>query len=302
MDDDASHGATGTDLVPLDGARGVPRELAVAADLALGAGARALRVAWRVGTVGRSAARVAGALPGTALARRAAATLARPLLHDGAQARAHSVEQAQALLESVVPAVVELIDVDAVVRRVNVDAVVAAIDVDAVVRRVDADAVLAAVDLDALLARTDVNALLARVDLDAVLAHVDVDALIARIDVDAIAARIDVNAIVQRVDVDAVVEETELGTIVARSTSGFASEALDAARAQTVSADTLVTRIVERVLRRRGPAPLGPPLLVNAEGVEAPARAEPPADAQAPAEPPADRSQPSGPPPERPTP
>jgi hydrogenase maturation factor len=284
------------DLVPLDGAHGVPRELAVAADLALGAGAQALRVAWRVGSIGRSAMRTAGSLPGAGLARRAAATLARPLLDDGARTRARSVEQAQALLEAVVPAVVELIDVDAVVRRVNVDAVVAVIDVDAVVRRVDADAVLATVDLDALLARTDVNALLARVDLDAVLAHVDVDALIARIDVDAIAARIDVNAIVQRVDVDAVVEETELGTIVARSTSGFASEALDAARAQTVGADTLVTRIVERVLRRRGPAPLGPPLLVDEEGTAEPA---PPPAARA-ASPRADAPQPSDPPPGRP--
>jgi len=238
MADDGSHRSPGTDLVPLHGGRGVPRELAVATDLALGVGARALRVAWRLGSAGRSAARIAASLPGGGLARRTAATLARPLLDDGAHARARSVEQAQALLEAVVPAVVELIDGDAIVRRVDLDAVLSAVDVDA---------------------------LIARVDVDAVLAQVDVDALIARIDVDAIAARIDVNAIVRRVDIDAVVEETELGTIVARSTSGFASEALDAARAQTVTADTLVTRIVERVLRRHGPAPLGPPLLVDEE-------------------------------------
>jgi hypothetical protein len=64
---------------------------------------------------------------------------------------------------------------------------------------------------------------------------------------------------VQRVDVDAVVEQTELGTIVARSTSGFASEALDAARTQAVDVDDIVTRVVNRVMRRRqGDLPLGP--------------------------------------------
>src|SRR6185312_3677868 len=128
MADDGSHRSPGTDLVPLHGGRGVPRELAVATDLALGVGARALRVAWRLGSAGRSAARIAASLPGGGLARRTAATLARPLLDDGAHARARSVEQAQALLEAVVPAVVELIDGDAIVRRVDLDAVLAAVD------------------------------------------------------------------------------------------------------------------------------------------------------------------------------
>ncbi|HEX4805551.1 MAG TPA: hypothetical protein VFU94_06590, partial [Conexibacter sp.] len=95
---DGSHRIPGTDLVPLDGANGLPRELAVATDLALGAAARALRVAWRLGSAGRSAVRTAGSLPGAGLARRTAATLARPLLADGAHARSSGVEQAQTLL------------------------------------------------------------------------------------------------------------------------------------------------------------------------------------------------------------
>jgi len=262
MDDDASHGSPGTDLVPLSGARVVPRELAFAADLALGAGARGVSVARRLGGAGfdvaRFGGRVAAALPGAGLASRAVSTAARPLVADGARTRDRAVAQAQRALEQVVPAIVELIDVDAIVRQV---------DVDALMRRVDADALLATVDVDALLRRTDVDTLLQRVDVDAFLAGVDIDTVIARIDVDAIAARIDVNAIVQEVDIDAIVEETELGTIVARSTSGFASEALDAARAQTVGADTLVTRLVDRVLRRRAEGPLGPPLLVPEEDV-----------------------------------
>jgi hypothetical protein len=225
--DDASHGSPGTDLVPLAGGRAVPRELMTATDTALGAGALAVNAALRVGAVGRDVARtggrIAASLPGGGLATRALSAATRPLTEEGARARRsaneRTIAEAQRMLEAVVPAIVKAIDVDAIVRRV------------------------------------DINGLLQRVDVDALLARVDMDALIARIDVDAIADRIDVNAVVQRVDVEAVVEQTELGTIVARSTSGFASEALDAARTQTVAVDTLVTRIVDRMLRRRGEAP-----------------------------------------------
>lgn len=256
MDDQASHGAPGTDLVPLGRGPAVPRELVVAADVALGAGALAVTGALRAATAGlglvRAGARVATALPGGRLAAGVASAAVQPLAERGAAVRSRAqrdaVAETQRLLEVVVPEIVRLVDVDGIVRRI---------------------------DVDALLRRSDVEALLARVDLDA---------LIGRVDVDAIADRIDVNAIVQRVDVEAVVEETELGTIVARSTSGFASEALDAARAQTVGADTLVTRIVDRLLRRRGEGPLGPPLLVGEEPGEAvepeapapPAAPEPP--------------------------
>jgi len=260
MEDDASQGSPGTDLVPLRGARVVPRELALAADLALGVGTRTVGVALRLGSTGldvaRLGGRIAAALPGAGLASRAVSAATRPLVADGARTRDRAVAQAQRALEQIVPAIVELIDVDAIVRQV---------DADALVQRVSADALLARVDIDALLRRTDVDTLLQRVDVDAFLAGVDIDTLVTRIDVDAIAARIDVNAIVQQVDIDGIVEQTEIGTIVARSTSGFASEALDAARAQTVGADTLVTRLVERVLRRRAEAPLGPPLLVPDE-------------------------------------
>jgi len=253
--DDASH-SPGTDLVPLTGAHVIPRRLARAADVALGAGARATGLALALAGSGRGALRaglgIAASLPGSGLARDAVAAATRPLAADGARVREQSVAQAQRTLERAVPAIVALIDVDAVVQRIDLDAVVATIDIDA------------------LLSHTDVDAVLRRVDLQAALDRVDLDELVARIDVDAIAARVDVNAIVQRVDVDAVVEQTELGTIVARSTSGFASEALDVARAQTVGVDTLVTRIVDRLLRRRAEGPLGPALLVDEPDAAAP--------------------------------
>jgi len=268
--DDASHGSPGTDLVPLTGARVVPRELVRAVDAALGVGVRTGGVAVRLVGAGRGVARVgvraAAVLPGASVAARALSAVTRPLVADGVRVRRRTVAEAQRVLERAVPAIFELIDVDAIVRRI------------------DADVVVAAIDVDALLQRTDVNAVLQRIDMDALLAGVELDELIGRIDVDAIAARVDVNAIVQRVDVDAVVEQTELGTIVARSTSGFASEALDVARAQTVGVDTLVTRLVDRLLRRGGEAPLGPPLLMREEGEAGPAAA-PPAGTPPPPEP-----------------
>jgi hypothetical protein len=86
--------------------------------------------------------------------------------------------------------------------------------------------------------------------------------VVGEVDVAAVVDRIDIDAVVQRVDVEAIVEETDLGPIIAASTSGFASETLDSARTGAVGVDTIVTRVVDRLMRRRGEAPLGPPLLV----------------------------------------
>src|SRR5215217_7285195 len=123
MDDDASQRSPGTDLVPHDGGRGLPRELTLAADLALGAGAGVVRVALRAGAAGlavtRAGSRLAASLPGARLAGRALAAATRPLGDDGARVRRGSVERAQRMLEQVVPAIVELVDVDALVQRID---------------------------------------------------------------------------------------------------------------------------------------------------------------------------------------
>ena len=95
----------------------------------------------------------------------------------------------------------------------------------------------------------------------------DVDAIVDRLDLDAILDRVDVNEVVQRVDMDAIVEQTELGSIVARSTSGIATETLDVARTQAVGVDDVVSRVVNRVMRRRAAElPVGPERLVGVAG------------------------------------
>ncbi len=117
--------------------------------------------------------------------------------------------------------------------------------------------------------RIDIDQLVSRIDIDQLVRRIEIDDLVQRIDIDAVVASIDVNRIAERVDVDAVVEQTELGTIVARSTSGFATEALDAARSQTADVDTRVSRVVNRVLRRKeGEVPVGPPLLTGETATE----------------------------------
>ena len=71
--------------------------------------------------------------------------------------------------------------------------------------------------------------------------------------------RVDMNEIIEKVDIDGLVERTEIGSLIVRSTSGVATEALDAARTGAVGIDTTIARMVDRVLRR-APGPVGPGL------------------------------------------
>jgi len=101
-----------------------------------------------------------------------------------------------------------------------------------------------------------VAAVLDEVDLDGVVARVDLDAIAARIDLDAIAARIDLNAIVSRLDLagltEQVIDEVDLGEIIRESSGSMASETVDALRVQGMRADHFVSRLVDRVLLRKG--------------------------------------------------
>ncbi|HEY1278405.1 MAG TPA: hypothetical protein VGF22_01940 [Acidimicrobiales bacterium] len=138
-----------------------------------------------------------------------------------------------------------------------------AVDVNELVERIDIDAVIEKVDINAVLARVDIDALIDRIDLNAVLDRVDPDRLVARLDMDGLLARVDVNELVKRIDLDAVVARTDLEGIIARSTSGVATQALDAVRSSGVGLDGFVQRWVDRVLGRHGDRPAGPPALVQ---------------------------------------
>src|SRR5215207_6857320 len=156
-------------------------------------------------------------------------------------------------LDVLVPAVVS-----AVLSRLDLTAVVTdQVDLDAVVRDVDVDAVAARLDIDAVIERMDLTALVReRVDLDAIVAEVDIDAVAARLDIDAVIQRMDLTALVrERVDLVALAQEVmdalDLPDIIRGSTASVASESVQDVRLQTIAADEVVTRVVDRLLLRR---------------------------------------------------
>ncbi len=281
----------GTAIVPR-GAEGVgsgaATQLLQAADALVGVAAHSARLAGRVGGIGWNATvkarRLAAALPGAESAGRLLGDAAQPLVDEGhrvrMRARPFAQARTQSLLDALVPGVIDALDVDGLVQRIDIDRVVRRIDIDTLVSRIDIDALVRRIEIDALVQRIDIDRLVRRIEIDDVVRRIQIDALVRRIEIDdvvrridvgEVVQRIDVNEVVQRVDVDAIVEETELGTIVARSTSGFASAALDVARTQTAGVDGRLTRAVNRVMRRKeGEVPVGPPLLVG-DAVEGPA-------------------------------
>lgn len=114
--------------------------------------------------------------------------------------------------------------------------------------------------------RIDVDALVASIDLTALLERIDLNLLVGRIDLDQLLSTVDINALLQQLDMDALVANTELGSIIAQSTSGVASEALDAVRSQGVGMDAFIAKLANRILGRDLESlPAGPPTLIEAQ-------------------------------------
>jgi len=137
--------------------------------------------------------------------------------------------------------------------------------VDLLVSALDVNELAARIDLNALLDRVDLNTVLKQVDLNTLLDQVDVNAVLARVDLKPLLDRVDVNDLVSQIDMDALVERTDLGAVIARSSGGMGTEALDAVRSQAVGLDQFVDRWVQRLLRRKHPAPSAPSALLPAQ-------------------------------------
>jgi hypothetical protein len=120
---------------------------------------------------------------------------------------------------------------------------------------VTARALVAAVAA-AVLEEVDLDAVVARVDLDQVVDRLDLDRIAGRIDIDAIAARIDVDAVVARLDLaglsEQVLDEVDIGELIRESSGTMATETVDALRVQGMRADRLLSRVVDRLLLRKG--------------------------------------------------
>lgn len=108
-----------------------------------------------------------------------------------------------------------------------------------------------------------VEDILEHVDIDAVLDQIDINHLLERVDVNRLLDRVDVDRLLARADVEGLVQRAGIPDIVAETTGSLAGRTLDAARSQMVGLDTVVTGVVDRVLRRKRPLLLGPPLLVG---------------------------------------
>jgi hypothetical protein len=245
-----------------DGQVDVPRLLAAAAfGLAVEAQRRSLDAAGAV--VGRFGWPLrALARPAVALARGSVAVARHHLDLDGWAARgvaeqrraqAVAVRAVGALIAGLVAAVLDEIDLDAIVRRVDIDAIAERINLNQIAARIDLDEIVRRVDIDAIAERIDLDAIVTRIDLDAIVARVDLDAIVARVDLDAILARVDLPGLTEQV-----IDEVDLGEIIRESSSTMASETVDALRVQGMRVDGLVSRIVDRVLLRQGQRQTGP--------------------------------------------
>lgn len=129
------------------------------------------------------------------------------------------------------------------------------VDLTALVReQVDVNAIVEDVDIDRIIDRVDLDALIDRIDIDEIIARVDVNRAADRVDVDRVIARTDVLGIVERLDLakiaEEVIDEIDLPRLVRESSGIMASETVQTVRVQGMNADRLVSRVVDKVLRR----------------------------------------------------
>lgn len=76
------------------------------------------------------------------------------------------------------------------------------------------------------------------------------------IDMETLIDHVEIDKIVARVDVAGIVNEVDLGGIVRESTTGLVGETVDALRVQVMGLDLVVSRVVDKVLRRKEPRAL----------------------------------------------
>ncbi|MEP7034257.1 MAG: hypothetical protein ABI934_01645 [Actinomycetota bacterium] len=213
--------------------------------------------------------------------------LVRELSARGRAERVAAAQDAETLTRSLVPwvvsAVLDQLDLTAIVLdRVDLDAVAAQLDLPAIIARVDVDAIVGQADLDAIIARLDLNRIAEGIDVDAIVGRADLNAIITRLDLNRIAEGIDVDTIVARVDLDAivdrldvlglamwVVDNIDLPEIIRESTGSVSSEAIRGVRMQSVEADVLVGRVIDRLLLRRRARRLDVPGVTAVNGLAA---------------------------------
>jgi hypothetical protein len=178
----------------------------------------------------------------------------------GERARRQTVRQAWALLDNIVPfvvdAILDRIDLtQIVIDRVKVMRIVDEVDIAGIVGHLDFDSIIESVPIDHILELVDIDGIVARVNLDQIMARVDVNAIVSTVDIQAIISRVDLGSIVTQV-----IDEIDLPEIIWESSGGMASATVVGVRMQGKAADERINRIVDRVLRRRHDRKTGAPV------------------------------------------
>ncbi|MGZ8630172.1 MAG: hypothetical protein ACXWZF_04300 [Actinomycetota bacterium] len=188
-----------------------------------------------------------------------AAGAARVLDGQWKASQAEMVEAATSFLGVLVPEIAQgladQVDLTALVReRVDVNAIVEDVDIDRILDRVDLDAVIDRIDIDEIVARVDMERLARSFPVETIVDRVDVNRAADKVDVDRVIARTDLVAIIDRLDLaeiaEEVIDEIDLPRLVRESSGIMANETVTTIRVQGMNADRLVSRVVDKVLRR----------------------------------------------------
>jgi len=84
--------------------------------------------------------------------------------------------------------------------------------------------------------------------------------------IDGVMDRLDFNVIIEKLNLNQIINDLDLTDVIVHSTGGLAEKSLDTARAQAVGADSMVERVVSRILRRNAERlPKGPGIRAVAE-------------------------------------
>ena len=169
----------------------------------------------------------------------------------GERARRQGARQAWALLDDLVPfvvdAILDRIDLtQIVIDRVNLMRIIDEVDFDSIIDEVDFDSIINRLPINHILELVDINGIVAKVNLDQIMARVDVNAIVSTVDIEAIISRVDLGGIANQV-----IDEIDLSQIIWESSGGMASETVVGVRMQGRAADEQVNQIVDRVLRRQ---------------------------------------------------
>ena len=182
--------------------------------------------------------------------------------------QAEMVDAATSFLGALVPEIAQgladQVDLTALVReRVDVNAIVEDVDIDRILDRVDIDAVVDRLDIDEIVARVDMERLARGFPVETIVDRLDVNSVADRIDTDRVIARTDLMAVVERLDLaeiaEEVIDEIDLPRLVRESSGIMANETVQTVRVQGMNADRLVSRVVDRVLRREARDLQAPP-------------------------------------------